>query len=42
LEQEPTDDEIAAHLGLDERRVRQYREAARPPSTTFIFPHREV
>ena len=31
LEREPTDDEIADHLGLDERRVRQYREAARPP-----------
>jgi RNA polymerase primary sigma factor len=31
LEREPTDDEIAAHLGLDERRVRQYREAARTP-----------
>ena len=31
LEREPTDGEIAAHLGLDERRVRQYREAARPP-----------
>ena len=31
LEREPTDDEIAGHLGLDERRVRQYREAARTP-----------
>lgn len=36
LEREPTDDEIAAHLGLGERRVRQYREAARPPSPLWI------
>lgn len=30
LEREPTEDEIADHLGLDTRRIRHFREAARP------------
>src|SRR5205085_6407701 len=31
LDREPTDNEVAADLGLDARRVREYREAARAP-----------
>ena len=31
LGREPTDEEVAADLGLDARRIRQYREAARAP-----------
>lgn len=31
LDREPTDEEIAAELDLDPRRLRQYREAAKPP-----------
>src|SRR5213592_4389644 len=31
LDREPTDDEIAAELGIDARRVREYREASRAP-----------
>src|SRR5207249_2366598 len=31
FDREPTDDEVAAHLGLDARRVREYREASRAP-----------
>jgi len=31
LDREPTDDEVATDLGIDARRVRQYREASRPP-----------
>ena len=31
LERDPTDEEIAAEVGLKPKRVRQYREAARPP-----------
>lgn len=31
LDREPTDDEVAHDLGLDARRVRQYREASRAP-----------
>jgi RNA polymerase primary sigma factor len=31
LDREPTDEEVAADLGLNARRVRQYREASRAP-----------
>jgi RNA polymerase primary sigma factor len=31
LDREPTDEEVADHLGLNSRRVRQYREASRAP-----------
>jgi RNA polymerase primary sigma factor len=31
LDREPTDEEIAHHLELDARRIRQYRKASRPP-----------
>jgi RNA polymerase primary sigma factor len=31
LDREPTDEEVADHLGLNARRVRQYREASRAP-----------
>lgn len=31
LDREPTDEEIAAELGLDARRIRQYRDASRAP-----------
>jgi RNA polymerase primary sigma factor len=31
LDREPTDEEVADHLGLDEKRVRQYRQASQAP-----------
>jgi RNA polymerase primary sigma factor len=31
FDREPTDEEVADNLGLDARRIRQYREAARTP-----------
>jgi RNA polymerase primary sigma factor len=31
LDREPTDEEVADHLGLDTRRIRRYREASRAP-----------
>ncbi len=31
LDREPTDDEVADHLGLNRLRIRQYREASRTP-----------
>jgi RNA polymerase primary sigma factor len=31
LDREPTDEEVADELGLDARRIRQYRDASRPP-----------
>ncbi len=31
LDREPTDEEVADHLGLDEKRVRQYRQASQTP-----------
>jgi RNA polymerase primary sigma factor len=31
LDREPTDEEVAQHMGMDARRVRIYREAARAP-----------
>jgi RNA polymerase primary sigma factor len=31
FDREPTDQEIAEHLGLDARRIRQYRQAAKSP-----------
>ncbi len=31
LDREPTDDEVAEHIGLDARRVRRYRDASRAP-----------
>ena len=31
FDREPTDEEVAEHLGLDSRRVRQYRQASRAP-----------
>jgi RNA polymerase primary sigma factor len=31
LDREPTDEEVAAELGLNARRIRQYREASRAP-----------
>lgn len=31
FDREPTDEEVADHLGLDARRVRQYRDASRAP-----------
>jgi RNA polymerase primary sigma factor len=31
LDREPTDEEVADHLGLDARRVRRYRDASRAP-----------
>jgi len=31
FDREPTDQELADHLGLDERRIRQYRQAAKAP-----------
>jgi RNA polymerase primary sigma factor len=31
FDREPTDQELAAHLGLDARRIRQYRQAAKAP-----------
>jgi RNA polymerase primary sigma factor len=31
LDREPTDDEVAAELGLNARRIRQYRDASRAP-----------
>jgi RNA polymerase primary sigma factor len=31
FDREPTDEEVADHLGLDSRRVRQYRQASRAP-----------
>ncbi len=31
LDREPTDEEVADNLGLNPRRIRQYREAARAP-----------
>jgi RNA polymerase primary sigma factor len=31
FEREPTDQELARHLGLDARRIRQYRQAAKAP-----------
>jgi RNA polymerase primary sigma factor len=31
FDREPTDEELAEHLGLDARRIRQYRQAAKAP-----------
>jgi RNA polymerase primary sigma factor len=31
FDREPTDEEVAEHLGIDSRRVRQYRQASRAP-----------
>lgn len=31
LDREPTDEEVADHMGLDARRIRRYREASRAP-----------